>query len=197
MKLAVVLLLALISTTAFADDWLLAPGKSVTIIDASDPSVRLVITAPEGAPLDLQRVLTLGPGESVHSIATRIHMNAAGGLTKAGDGSIALGGATVPGGTPNLALSGAVLVRTGGSWQLHSATASAAPSVATSPSRMGTVTKPGVTREQAERDIRQCKAFAEQSSASFLRNADKVAMYNQSLAACLKSFGYELHPPSV
>ena len=54
-----------------AELWL-APGKSVTIFDATDPSVRLVITAPPDAPLDLGALLELKPDESVHSIATTL-----------------------------------------------------------------------------------------------------------------------------
>ena len=42
-----------LAVPAVAGELWLAPGKSVTIFDATDPSVRLVITAPANAPLEL------------------------------------------------------------------------------------------------------------------------------------------------
>ena len=70
-----------LAVPAVAGELWLAPGKSVTIFDGADPAVRLVITAPADAPLDLAPLLDLKPGESVHSIATRVQMRSAGAIT--------------------------------------------------------------------------------------------------------------------
>src|SRR6267142_3534208 len=73
------------ATPAVAVELWLAPGKSVTIFDAADPSVRLVITAPPNAPLDLAPLLDLKRDESVHSIATRMQVRSASGITLGAD----------------------------------------------------------------------------------------------------------------
>ena len=51
---------------AASDAMVLAPGKSVSVVDAEDPSVQVVVTAPADQPLDLRSLLsTAGPKESV------------------------------------------------------------------------------------------------------------------------------------
>src|SRR6266851_2488870 len=74
---------------ATAAELLLPPGASVTILDAADPAMRIVLTSPADAPLDLTPLLSLKVGESVGSIVTHIQAKAAGGLTMNPDGSIA------------------------------------------------------------------------------------------------------------
>src|SRR5919197_781444 len=108
-----------LAVPAIAAELWLAPGKSVTIFDAADPSVRLVITAPANAPLDLAPLLDLKPDESVHSIATRVQLRSAGAITSGADGTLALKSANAParGGAPML--EGGVPVREGGQWRLH------------------------------------------------------------------------------
>src|SRR5438132_109049 len=106
-----------LAAPAAADELWLAPGKSVTIFDAADPAVRLVITAPPNAPLDLAPLLELKPSESVHSIATRVQVRSAGAINIGADGAVALGQASAPAGGPML--EGGVLVREAGRWRLH------------------------------------------------------------------------------
>jgi hypothetical protein len=92
-----VVLCALSSVAAIAaanDAMVLAPGKSVSVVDAEDPAIQVVVTAPADQPLDLRALLSsAGPKESVYSIATRMQVNEARALVQASDGSISLGGA--------------------------------------------------------------------------------------------------------
>jgi hypothetical protein len=77
-------LLALLAGPGFAQDILLAPGRSITILDAADPSVRVVLSAPKNAPLNLSAILVTDPKESVYSIVTRLQLNGAGCCRAAG-----------------------------------------------------------------------------------------------------------------
>ena len=63
-KLGIIIAIAAtvaLAAPALADELWLAPGKSVTLFDAADPAVRLLITAPANAPLDLAPLLDLKP----------------------------------------------------------------------------------------------------------------------------------------
>src|SRR3954463_12645322 len=112
--------IAMLAPAAATELWL-APGKSVTIFDAADPAVRLVITAPPNAPLDLAPLLDLKADESVQSIATRVQLRGASTIRIGGDGALSLNPAAAPGrGGPPL-LQGGVLVREAGQWGLHAA----------------------------------------------------------------------------
>ncbi len=185
----------------------LAPGKTLTILDAADPTVRVVLKAPADAALDLGSILVAGPQESVYAIVTRIQVSAASGLSRGPDGGVALsGGARAIPGAGNT-LQGGVLVFSGGKFVYHPvepaapvARAGAASPPAAEAAPAGgrlLISKPGVARAQAERDIAQCRRYAEQAAAPFLRAADRVAMYNASMHSCLKSFGYEIHAPAA
>src|SRR5436853_581312 len=155
---------------ALAVELILAPGASVTILDAEDPTVRIVMTAPPNTPLDLSELLTLKPEESVRSIVTRFQASYAGSMSRNADGSITLG----PSGSaqtrqPTPGLAGGVLVRNGDKWMLHPGeqqqAAAQAPKPA--PAQQGTqrqIYKAGVTREQAERDIAECRKVSDKSA---------------------------------
>src|SRR6266850_7902294 len=111
----------LLSASALADDLLLAPGRSITILDAADPSVRVVISAPPDAPLNLSTLLVTDPKESVYSIVTRMQLNPASGLSMNADGSLALSPAAVtPAQSANM-LQGGVLVFSAGKYTLYPA----------------------------------------------------------------------------
>lgn len=198
-------LLALLAGPGFAQDILLAPGRSITILDAADPSVRVVLSAPKNAPLNLSAILVTDPKESVYSIVTRLQLNGAGGLARNADGSMALSG---PAATPTAnvtVLQGGVLVYSGGKYVYHAVSQPAAPTTPAVPpaARAASgggrllISKPGVGKEQAERDIAQCRRYAEGAAAQFLRNADKVMMFNSAMRSCLESFGYQIHAPSA
>lgn len=181
---------------ALAVDLILAPGASVTILDAEDPSVRIVMTAPPGTTLDLSELLALKPEESVRSIVTRFQASYAGSMSRNADGSITLG----PSGPaqarqPTPGLAGGVLVRNGGNWMLHPGAQAAAPAPKPAPAPQGTqrqIYKAGVTREQAERDIAECRKLSEKSVSTLMSPADKATTYNNAMYSCLRSFGYEI-----
>lgn len=106
---------------AASDAMVLAPGKSVSVVDAEDPSVQVVVTAPADQPLDLRSLLsTAGPKESVYSIVTRMQVNEARALVQGADGSISLGAApaaALP--TPNI--TGGLVVFQGGRYAHYDA----------------------------------------------------------------------------
>lgn len=173
---------------------MLAPAASVTIIDAENPSVRLVVTAPADAPLDLSSLLSLQPGESVYSIVTRLQTRAAGGMELNPDGSVSLSAASPsPAGTPTPGLAGGVLVYDAGRWVLRKGAVAQAngPAPAAQQAR-ATIFKVGVTREEAERDIAQCRTYAEQAASGQARPAEKAASYNSTMYSCLRGFGYDI-----
>lgn len=188
----------LIAHEVLAVDLILAPGASVTILDAEDPTVRIVMTAPPNTPLDLSDLLALKPQESVRSIVTRFQASYAGSMSRNPDGSITLG----PSGPaqarpPTPGLAGGVLVRSGEQWMLHPGTQQQAPAQAPkpAPAPQGTqrqIYKAGVTREQAERDIAECRKLSEKSVNSLMSSADKATAYNNAMYSCLRSFGYEI-----
>ena len=182
-----------------ADLWL-APGKSVTIFDATDPSVRLVISAPPDAPLDLGALLELKPDESVHSIATRLQLRGASAMTRGTDGGVALSGPAGAAQRSGPMLESGVLVREAGKWTYHRSEAAVAAQTAPAPpagNQKTLISKPGATHQQAQRDIEQCRAYAERSAAQFLRSAEKSSAYNSAMHACLRSFGYTIQAPAA
>ena len=186
-----------VAGNAFAVELVLAPGASVTILDAADPSVRIVMTAPPTSTLDLSELLTLKPEESVSSIVTRFQASYAGSMARNADGSITLGpSGPAQGRAPTPGLAGGVLVRNGEKWMLHPGAqqaAVAAPKPA--PAQQGTqrqIYKAGVTREQAERDIAECRRLSEKSVSVLMTPADKANAYNNAMYSCLRSFGYEI-----
>ncbi len=213
LKNALFLTAGLMSAAVAAQELLLAPGRSVTILDATDPSVRVVITAPPDAPINLGALLTSDPKDNVYSIVTRLQLNQAGRLSINPDGSMSLSGLpTAQAGQAKPMLEGGVLVFSAGRYVLHPVPAAqATPMISAKPQSPPTATlpaenpggprlfisKPSVTREQAERDIRQCRIYAEQAGAQFLRAADKASTYNNTMRSCLKSFGYEIHAPAA
>ena len=190
-----------LAAPAAADGLWLAPGKSVTIFDAADPSVRLVVTALPQAPLDLSALLELKPGESVHSIATHVQLRRAGALTAAQDGTLALDSRSASPPPAEQMLEGGVLVREGAQWRFHPAdpapAATAAPAADFTSGQRTLISKAGVTSAQAQRDIQQCRSYAEQAAAQFLRSSEKVAAYNSAMHSCLRGFGYTIHSPAA
>lgn len=182
-----------------AVELILPPGSSVTILDADDPTVRIVMTAPPNTPLDLSELLTLKPEESVRSIVTRFQASYAGSMSRNADGSITLG-PSGPAQTrqPTPGLAGGVLVRNGEKWMLHPGgqqSAAAAPPPKPAPAQQGSqrqVYKAGVTREQAERDIAECRKVSEKATSPLMSASDKANSFNNAMYSCLKSFGYEI-----
>jgi hypothetical protein len=170
-----------------------------------------VITAPPDALLNLSELLTTDPKDSIHSIATRMQVRQARGMTLNPDGSVSLSAPiaapTEPGHAAS-ALQGGVLVFSAGKYVLYPAAASALPPVsepagATADApylakpRSVTISKPGATKEQTERDIRQCEVYAQNASLPFLRAADRASMYNSAMRSCLQGFGYQIHAPAA
>ena len=183
---------------ALAIELILPPGASVTILDAEDPSVRIVMTAPPTTTLDLSELLTLKPEESVRSIVTRFQASYAGSMSRNADGSITLG-PSGPAQTkqPTPGLAGGVLVRNGEKWMLHPGEQqqAAAPAPKPAPAPQGSqrqIYKAGVTREQAERDIAECRKVSEKATAPLMSATDKANSFNNAMYSCLKSFGYEI-----
>jgi hypothetical protein len=73
-----------------AEQLLLAPGKSVTVVDENDPSVRTVVTAPASEPLDLGQLIAAAAG-NVQSLAILQQAKPAATLVRNPDGSVSLG----------------------------------------------------------------------------------------------------------
>jgi hypothetical protein len=125
---------------------MLAPGMSVTLVNAADPSVRVVITAPHHAPLDLAPLLATEPANA-HSIVTRMHVREAGAITQQPDGSLVLGNpASAPKATAAPALHGGTLVFNAGSYTLYPAPPAAPvvplPGQAVAPAQMPNMALP-------------------------------------------------------
>jgi hypothetical protein len=184
--------------TSAAELWL-APGKSVTIFDAADPAVRLIITAPPNAPLDLAPLLDLKADESVQSIATRVQLRSASAISIGADGALSLDPGTAPARSGAPVLQGGVLVREAGQWRLHAAdSAPVATATADVPSSQRTlISKPGATSAQAQHDIQQCRSYAERAALQLLNASAKVSAYNNAMRSCLRSFGYTIHTPAA
>jgi hypothetical protein len=182
---------------ASGEDLLLAPGRSVTLLDAANPMTRVVITAPPNAPLDLSALLGNDPKEGIHSIVTRIQLHQARGITANADGTFSLSRGAPPAPSPKATvLEGGVIVYDAGRYTVHAArpadAAAPAPRPAAPASGQVQISKPGVARERAERDLRQCRVYAESASAQFVTASHRSAMYNMAMASCLRAFGYDL-----
>lgn len=95
MSLARAALLMALSTLpaigAGADRLVLAPGKSVTLLNAADPSLRVVLTAPADRPLDVSALIGGLRASEVYSLATRMPAEPASAIVRNADGSLALG----------------------------------------------------------------------------------------------------------
>ena len=195
-------LFALLLCPAFpapADDLVLAPGRSITLLDAADPTARVLITAPPDAPLNLSALLSTDPKEGMRSVVTRMQLQQARGIAVNADGSLWLSGAALPGPAQRaVVLEGGVLIYDAGKYTLHAARPAAGkPALVPGPAGGRVqITKAGTTREQAERDLRQCRAYAEGAAAHFLTPAYKSATYNMALATCLRGFGYGIRSPA-
>lgn len=183
---------------------MLAPGKSVTVLDLGDPFVRLVITAPPGAPIDLSPLLQMKAGDSVRSIPTRLNLTGmAGAITRNADGSLSLGPPQpVESPKPGQVLQGGVLVFNDGRWAYHpdAGLGPAQPGTAQPPAQtiaqygQATISRPGTTEEQARRHLAQCREYAEKSSAT-LAAAERPSFFNATMAICLRTFGYVINAP--
>ena len=186
-----------VASSALGAELVLAPGASVTILDAADPSVRIVMTAPPGTTLDLTELLSLKPEESVRSIVTRFQGSQAGAMARNADGSITLApNAPAQGRQPTPGLAGGVLIRNGEQWMLQPGATAAAPAnpnpAPAAPSGQRSIYKAGATREQAERDIAQCRQHSEKSVTSLMGPAERTSTFNAAMFSCLRSFGYEI-----
>jgi len=187
-----------VASSALGVELVLAPGASVTILDAVDPSVRIVMTAPPNTTLDLSELLALKPEESVRSIVTRFQSShAAGRLTRNADGTITLApSAPAQGRQPTPGLAGGVLIRNGDQWLLQPGAAPVPPPHPTppqaAPSGQRQIYKAGVTREQAEHDIAQCRQISEKSVTTLMSPAERASTFNASMFSCLRGFGYEI-----
>ena len=96
---------------AAADGIVLAPGKTVAVIDAGDPLIRVMVTASADQPLDLTPLLySVGPKDSVYSIVTRMQVKEAAGLVENADGSVSLGAAPLPAAAPAATITGGTIV---------------------------------------------------------------------------------------
>lgn len=192
------LALGLVAGTCHADGLFLAAGETLTILDTADPQTRVVLRAPPDAPLDLGSILVAGPDESVHSIVTRIQVDAAAGLKKQADGTMTLSGAA-----PASArlLQGGVLFRTGKNFVYHAVRPPApggpelSPGMARSRGRV-IVAKRGGTGAEAQRDIASCRRYADQAVVNSYTRGARIDAHNSALISCLRGFGYEVQTPS-
>src|SRR6266850_766967 len=102
-----------------AEPLVLAPGKSVTIVDATDPSTRVVITAPADEALDLDALfaaaLTTG---GLPSLVTQRQVKSAGEIVRHPDGSLSLGAPSSPATISARPIEGGVVVFGGGTYKL-------------------------------------------------------------------------------
>ena len=80
-----------------ADRFVVAPGKSVTLVNAADPSMRVVLTAPADRPLDVSALIGGMRASELHSLAARTPAQA-NAIVRNADGSVSLGtkAATAP-----------------------------------------------------------------------------------------------------
>lgn len=195
--LALALALGLAATACRAQGLYLAPGKTLTILDTADPQTRVILRAPPDAPLDLGSILVAGPDESVHSIVTRIQMNAAAGMEKRPDGTVMLSGAS-----PESArvLQGGVLFRNGRNFDYHPVRPAAPggpslPPGAARKSGQTIIAKRGGTGAEAQRDIASCRRYADQAVVNSYTRGARIDAHNAALISCLRGFGYEVQTP--
>jgi len=123
----------------------------------------------------------------------------ASALAPSAEGGVALAPISAPSPDGPM-LEGGVLVREHGAWRLHPSEP-ARPALRhaadSAPATRTLISRPGASAAQAERDIRQCRTYADAASAQFLRSAAKVAAYNNVMQACLRNFGYTIHSPAA
>jgi len=201
LRILLVLVLALGAAAQARAQLMLAPGKTIVVLDASDPTMRLVLTAPADAALDLDPLLRAKKGEDVRSYATRPPLDAASGLARGSDGAVVLQAAPAP--QAGLLLQGGTLMFERGNWRVvggEQGSATAGP--AAEPALVApnvTVSKEGVSAEQAARDIESCRSFGVKAAnqVALGRMEDRSSRYHTAMQSCLRSFGYELRvaPP--
>ena len=75
---------------AAADRFVVAPGKSVTLVNAAEPSVRVVLTAPADRPLDVSALIGGLRASELHSLATTTPARA-NAIVRNADGTVSLG----------------------------------------------------------------------------------------------------------
>ena len=109
-----------VSATVYAEPLLLAPGRSVTVVDAADTNVRVVITAPAREALDLDALFAAAdPKDRVHSLATRSQVRSASAVVRNADGSLSLGPASLPPAAAAGTIDGGVIVFSAGQYTLQ------------------------------------------------------------------------------
>jgi hypothetical protein len=180
-----------------AEGLFLAAGETLTILDTADPQTRVVLQAPPDAPLDLGSILVAGPDESVHSIVTRIQVNAAGGMKEQADGTVTLSGSEP--GSARVLRSG-VLFRSGTKFVYHAVRppAPGGPSLAPGAARKSgqvIIAKRGGTSAEAQRDIASCRQYASQAVLNSYSPGPRIDAHNAALISCLRGFGYEVQTP--
>ena len=77
---------------AGADRLVVAPGQTVMLVNAADPSLRVVLTAPVDRPLDVSALIGGMRASELYSLATRMPVRA-NGMVRNADGSVSLGAA--------------------------------------------------------------------------------------------------------
>jgi len=202
--LLILLLAAGCAAPALAQPLLLAPGKTITVLDSADPTMRLILTAPPHAPLDLEPLLRMTRNDNLHSFATRLQLEQASGLSQAADGTIILQGSQAP--QAGRMVDGGTLVFSEGNWRLiqpkpaaaSASEAASAPQLHVVEPRI-TISKPGVTAGQAAQDTAECRQFAVRAAnqVSLRKIEDQASRYHSAMQSCLRGFGYDLHiaPP--
>ncbi len=73
-----------------ANQVLLAPGQSVRFIDADNPGINAVVTAPHDAYLNLSRLIAASEKTGIFSIVTAIQIKSVGSIVSNADGSLSL-----------------------------------------------------------------------------------------------------------
>jgi hypothetical protein len=108
------------ASAAHANDLLLAPGKSVIFVDAAQPEVRIVVTAPGDRALNLSRLMLEAEATGVSSLATAVQVPDQHRVRKEPDGTLVLEGqATGSQSAGEEVPDGAVLVLDQGKFTVH------------------------------------------------------------------------------
>ena len=90
MRCALLLLLSIPLCAGAADRLIVAPGKSVTLVNAAEPSIRIVLTAPADRPLDVSTLIGGMRASELYSLAARTPAQA-NTIVRNADGSVSLG----------------------------------------------------------------------------------------------------------
>ncbi|HET7670224.1 MAG TPA: hypothetical protein VFK84_07440 [Burkholderiales bacterium] len=72
---------------AAADRLVVASGRSVTLVNAADPSLRVVLTAPADRPLDVSALIGGMRASEIYSLATRMPTRRANALVRVAGGA--------------------------------------------------------------------------------------------------------------